>query len=327
MAMMNPKEIERFVMRYLQALECNIIEKTPYSATVKLSPEADRELTNRPYYWSFVDRTNAEPETMTWKFIFEPAKEKAAAAVASPSGSNPTGPNTSGESAQPAGESILARYLGFVPTQVASRIPENMMTFGSQRLEQIFQSARSRGRFVRLFEEPPQRNRSAQPPAYGSWLGINYKVEFVCDLKRSEVHSLGFHLSTGEIRENFYDYLLARKLTPRLPAGIALQRDRFTLSKAASSLETHLSNKIKTYNHSWSEIANEKMQEETERIRNYYESLLQRTDLNEREAIQLQYQNRIEEIEWQYRPRIHVFAINCGLFHLCENRHSASSNN
>lgn len=317
MVSMNPKDIERFVMRYLQTLQCTTIEKTPYSATVKLSPEADKELTNRPYYWSFVERTNAEPETMTYKFIFEPAKEKAAAAA-------PTDMNSSGETEESAGSSILAKYLGFTPTRIASRIPENIMTFGSQRLEQIFQSARNRGRFVRLFEDPPQRIRSAQPPIYESWLCLNYKVEFVCDLKRSEVHSLGFHLSTGEIREGFYEHLLARKLTPRLPAGIALQRDRYTLTKAASSLETHLIGKIKTYNHSWSEFANEKLQEEIERLQSYYENLLQRTEMNEREAVQLQYRNRMEEMEWQYRPRIHVFAINCGLFHLCENRLSSS---
>lgn len=39
---------------------------------------ADRELTNRPYYWSFVDRIGGEPETMTYLFVTDKNKYDAA---------------------------------------------------------------------------------------------------------------------------------------------------------------------------------------------------------------------------------------------------------
>nr|WP_313780205.1 YqhG family protein [Paenibacillus larvae] len=67
---MKTEQIEQFVMRYLESYNCQIIEKTREYVTVKLSPEADRELTGRPYYWSFVERTGVEPETMTYTWIF-----------------------------------------------------------------------------------------------------------------------------------------------------------------------------------------------------------------------------------------------------------------
>ncbi|UUZ79898.1 YqhG family protein [Paenibacillus sp. P26] len=69
---MNAEQIRSFVMRYLEAEQCDILEKHPAYVTVKLSPSADRDLTNRPYYWNFVERTGAAPETMTCTFIFDP---------------------------------------------------------------------------------------------------------------------------------------------------------------------------------------------------------------------------------------------------------------
>lgn len=324
---MDVQDIERYVIQYLKTLECDIIEKTPYSITVKLSPEADKELTNRPYYWSFVERTEAAPETMTFKFVFDPA---AAAQAAAPLGASASqeAPPTDGTASGTA-ESILGRYLGFVPTHVVSRIPEDALTFGSHRLEQIFQSARSRGRFARLFEEAaapawPRRAGNARD-AYDTWLCVNYKIELVCDMKRSELHSLGFNLTTGEIRENFYDSLLARKLTPRIPAGVTLPHDRFTLSKAATLLEAHLESKLRRYDHSWAESANKRLEDELARIHTYYDGLLDSMDDDDKkDAVQLQYRNRLEEIDWQYRPRIQLFVINCGLFHLQINEHPSS---
>ncbi|TCZ70949.1 hypothetical protein E0485_22945 [Paenibacillus albiflavus] len=324
---LDAKAIEQYVMRYLQTLGCDILEKTPHSITVKLSPEADKELTNRPYYWSFVERTDAPPETMTFKFVFDPAAAQAAIEMKSASAAQEA--NTSGTGGAGTAESILGRYLGFVPTQVVSRIPEDALTFGSHRLEQIFQSARARGRFARLFEEAttptPYRRGGLTRDAYDSWLCVNYKVELECDMKRSELHSLGFNLTTGEIRENFYESLLARKLTPRIPAGVTLPHDRFTLAKGASLLEAHIENKLRRYDHTWADSANKRLADELSRIQTYYDGLIDNTDeLEAKEAIELQYRNRMEEIDWQYRPRIQLFAINCGLFHLHIEEHPPS---
>ncbi|MED4605369.1 YqhG family protein, partial [Paenibacillus validus] len=69
---MNAQQIQSFVLRYLEAEQCEIMEKHPAYVTVKLSPSADRDLTHRPYYWSFVERTGVTPETMTCTFIFDP---------------------------------------------------------------------------------------------------------------------------------------------------------------------------------------------------------------------------------------------------------------
>ena len=44
---MNSKQVHRFVVSYLESKECHFIEKSPVGVTVKLSPDADRALSNR----------------------------------------------------------------------------------------------------------------------------------------------------------------------------------------------------------------------------------------------------------------------------------------
>jgi hypothetical protein len=301
---MNSRQIQKFVMRYLEAEQCGIIEKSPAHVTVKLSPEADKYLTNRPYYWSFVERTGAEPETMTFTFVFdakkleelEPAKPPAAPA-----------------------DSILGRYFGVSVTANPGRIPREELVFGSRRLMQIFSACRQKGRFVQLFEEPGQaRLRSLVPNAYSSWLCVNYKVEFACDMKRDELHSLGIDLGSGEIVEGFHERMKSRKLTPRLPAQVHLTRHKLTLAKALSLLETHLERKLKTYDHSWADEAHRRLEEEEERIRSYYEGLLESMEEEKKQEVQDEFANRLEETAWQYQPRILASVINCGFFHLHE---------
>ncbi|MFC0211171.1 YqhG family protein [Paenibacillus chartarius] len=432
---MNAEQIRSFVHAYLEAYQCDIVEKAPTHVTVKLSVEADKELTNRAYYWGFVERTGAPAETMTMTFVFDPPAYQAlksakpfsgggrpgqpgqpaagpgaqgsAAGLASaaPAGggsassaaagggaAGPTGgaaattgagsasgigsasgagvvgaggiaarsgtsgaavssgtaagyrsapggqmgpsapasrPGIGGPPAPGTGavvsavqgapgtsDSILGRYFGFVPTTVTARVPTDDVTFGSRRLQQLFQSAKTRGRFVRMFEEP-RETANGRAPAYETWLHVNFKVELVCDMKRSEVHSLAIGLASGIIRERFFEEeLLKRKLTARLPDNIRLLPDVLPYGEAAARLEAHVEQTVRSYDHRWAELAGEHLREELERIDAYYGTLLQNADPEQKPDIEAQYDNRKREIDWQYRPRIEVSVINCGFFHL-----------
>jgi hypothetical protein len=325
---MNSGQIRHFVLRYLEALQCEILETSPAHVTVKLSVEADKDLTNRTYYWSFVERTGAPPETMTFTFIFDKANMGASPAPGQPAGHVPVaghpGPPAAapGNSAPPAAaDSILGRYFGVTVPSFTGRIPREEIVFGCRRLDQIFQSARNRGSCVQLFEEPETETSSAPPPAlpsavYSAWLAVNYKVELMCDMKRDELHSLGIQLTTGRIVEHFHERALKLRLSPKLPAGIRLQPNRMTLDQAADLLETYLENKLRRYDHSWARGARRRLQEELERVHSYYQGLLPTLDPEKRIAAQDEYFTRQKEIEWQYKPRIRASVVNCGLFHL-----------
>ncbi|MDD9265513.1 YqhG family protein [Paenibacillus sp. GCM10023248] len=321
---MNKRNIHTFVMRFLEAYNCTILEKSPAYVTAKLSPEADKEMTGRPYYWSFVERTGAPAETMTYKFVFDPEQMKLEAKPKPAATAVKQAPPPAGPPNQPAGQapdgssdSILGRYFGFVPTAIAARVPQDDVTFGSRRLEQMFNIVRERGRFVHLFEEPFPMGATYQAAlVYDTWFCVNYKVELACDRKRSEIHSLAIQLNSGEIREHFHKHLLTKSLSPKLPANSHILPDTISLPRAINALEETLERKVSAYDHSWADEANEQHRSEIDRVESYYNGLLLNAEPEQRDEIEMQCRNRLKEIDWQHKPRITVTVINGGLFHL-----------
>lgn len=290
---MNTKQIHKFVVSYLDSTGCHFIEKSPTSVTVKLSPDADRALTNRPYYWSFVDRTGAEPETMTYRWSFE----------------NPS-----------MADRATASPISYVMTE-SGRVIQEDVYFGSRRLKQLFEAAQLGGRCVTLFEEPPRGRMdplSSQP--YTAWLGVNFKVGYECDMKREELYGWGISLATGVINEKFMETLRDKRLTPRLPSNVHLLKNGLSLRKGMSQLETTLERKLKNTDFTWAVEAETRRQDELARIRNYYKPMLETMTHEDQKdqlvALSARFRQREEEIDWQYRPRVSVAVMNCGIFHL-----------
>jgi hypothetical protein len=313
---MTREQIRDFVMTYLEATECQFLEKSPHHVTVKLSPRADRDLTNRPYYWGFIDRTGAEPETMSFSFIFDPeahqAVEKAKAAQEQADAGQQM------ENAQE--DTLLGRYFGAVrplPVLGPGRIQREELAFGSSRLKQIFEAARKGGRYVYLFEEPGPRQRTALlPAAYEPWLGVCFKVEFCCDMKREELHFYGVSLLSGEVDESFQSRIVGKPLVPRLPENIHIEPTRLSLDAGRLALEQRLTEQIQAYDDTWAQEARERLSDELALIDAYYKDLIKDPEPERAQGATEQYEARREEIRWQYEPRIVVSALGCGIFHL-----------
>jgi len=317
----NQEQVKDFCMRYLIATDCHILEKDPAYVKVKLSPEADKDLTGRSYYWSFVERTGAEPETMSFIFVFDPESRK----PPEPQGRGTTqgraplvAPAPNDEPLKK-GDSILERYFGITPMiPQQGRMIEETISFGSRRLDQMFAAAHAKGSYLQLFEEaPPVQRGSGISHSYTTWLGVNFKVEFTCDMRREELHSLGICMSTGEIVANFQQLMCERVLSPRMPAHCQL-RDVISLETAVQQLEAHLERVLAQADYAWALSARERMSEEVTRIHSYYGDLLTNLAAEQKEEMQAQYTRRQQEIEWQYQPRVEVHAMNCGWFHLLD---------
>ncbi|WP_339241236.1 YqhG family protein [Paenibacillus sp. FSL R5-0517] len=282
---MTPHEVQAYVLTYLEALDCQIMERSPAHVTVKLSPEADKALTNRPYYWGFVERTGAPAETMSFTFIFDPdsyqqAIEAAEAktAQASPDTAQTNGATNGSPQGEPPKETILGRYFGITPSMPLlgpGRILREEVVYGSRRLQQIFGAAREGGAFVNLFEQAAKRQlRATAPAVYEPWLGVCFKVEFACDLKREELHFLGISLRSGEIIEKFGTKLNRRDLSPRLAENMHVQTAKVSLSDAGAALESHLTNRLLELDYSWAEKAQERLDLELDVLDTYYEAVL-----------------------------------------------------
>lgn len=318
---MNKQQVEQFVMRYLEATDSQVIEKSPGKVSVKLSPAADKALTGRSYYWNFVERTGAEPETMTFSFIFDPNQAEAEAQHRKQEQAHKQNPSKSqnppqNQNQQSQSDSILGRYFGFIPSQTRRSLDEPIY-FGSSRLEQMFQASKSNGQFVNLYEIPPDDAPVYTSIPYTSWFMVNYKVELICDMKRDELHSLAISLSTGEIIEQAYDRFIRKQLTPRLPARTHI-KETISYERAVTELEKWIEHKVKGYDHSWSYEAHARLKDELSRIDGYYKDLMKNAEPEILNQIEQQYEHRQREIRWQYEPRVQVSAINGGLFHLIE---------
>ncbi|WP_223868838.1 YqhG family protein [Paenibacillus sp. UASWS1643] len=282
---MSPHEVQAYVLTYLEALDCQIMERSPAHVTVKLSPEADKALTNRPYYWGFVERTGAPAETMSFTFIFDPDSyqqaieaAEAKAAQASPNAAETNGVTNGSPQGEPPKETILGRYFGITPSlpQLGpGRILREEVVYGSRRLQQIFGAAREGGAFVNLFEQAAKRQlRATAPAVYEPWLGVCFKVEFACDLKREELHFLGISLRSGEIIEKFGTKLNRRDLSPRLAENMHVQTAKVSLFDAGAALESHLTNRLLELDYSWAEKAQERLDLELDVLDTYYEAVL-----------------------------------------------------
>ncbi len=329
---MNQKQINQFVQKYLDATSCTIVEKGNAHFVVKLSPEADRALTNRPYYWSFVDRTDAEPETMSFLFVTDSSQydNEAANERMAPSSINPaTDLNTNQETEFAAeaattdqlnkSDEYIARSLGFIqqPLQSNIRAPRENLYMGSRKLEQIFEAAKAGGSYVCMFEQPARKNSTPfESVPYTAWLGVNIKVEFICDQKREEIFSFGVSLITGHCVENFQERLSACKLSPQLPANVHLARNGISPARALQIIEQTMEKNLKQLDYSWAEQANARLLEELERIDRYYQPMIKHAVNEQKAELEEQYKKRQEEIKWQYEPRVTASAINCGFFHL-----------
>lgn len=346
------QEVRKHVMDYLEATECSIIEVSPIHVTVKLSPRADRMLTDRPYYWGFVERTGVDPETLSFTFVFDPEKYDSQAAIEVPPTVNcstlalkqsitgdPVMSATADVEAStdllnsetsesnvvhvPSSnpeDSILARYFGIVPA--LPRIGPGMIRrediiYGSKRLQQIWSAAQDEGKCLYLFEDPGSRQRNTLfSAAYEPWLGVCYKVEMSCDLKREELHYLGISLTKGTIIDDFNAKISSREMTPRLPENVHIQPYELTVTAATDLLEAHLTSHLAELDYSWAEQARERLRIELAIIDIYYGELLKEPDEEKRLGTQEQYNRRRQETIWQYEPQIAVSAITYGLFHL-----------
>ncbi|WCN38882.1 YqhG family protein [Aneurinibacillus uraniidurans] len=267
---MNQQEVRSFLERYFDAHQTHYIERHPAYFVVELPIKVDKDLGNRPFYWTYVEQLDLPPQPMNMTCVFE--------RQAAP-------PDIRGED----------------------------LTFGSPRLQQFFASAERHGRYVRLYEQTSS-DVSSEQTALVPWLGINYKISFVCDRKKDLLFSLGFNLIHGHIVEDFYAKMEQTTLQPALPAYAYTMRPIYSLESARTCLRTYLSERISAEDTAWAARAQERLAAELEMAEQFYtrqaESAEEETDYT------TSHTRRMEELRWQYEPRIDVTLINGGLFYL-----------
>jgi hypothetical protein len=200
----------------------------------------------------------------------------------------------------------------FHPEEAPADLRGEHLFHGSPRLAQMMQSAQKLGEFVRLYQAPQGFDRHAyRSKSYTPWLGIHFKVSYVCDQKMDRICYLGFNLQSGEIEEGFYQRMQKLPWTSKLPAQRHTVSPRFPIAEAVGECEYYLQDQLENEDRTWAKQAMERLTQELEQLERFYPEKEQMTA----ELLKEERQRRRETI-WQYHPRVEVEVINAGLFYL-----------
>lgn len=209
---------------------------------------------------------------------------------------------------QPAAFCFIFNRDGDLPEDLRGEL----LFHGSPRLSQMIQSAQKHGRYVRLYQSPSGWERFGSPSqSYTPWIGINFKVSYLCDRQKDRICSLGINLRTGEIKENFYTSTCQLTWTHKLPPQRHITNPRITVSEAVGELEYFLQEQLEAEDSHWAQEALERLELEWQQLEGYYPDDTQISD----ELLKEKKQRKRETI-WQYHPRIEVSVINAGMFYM-----------
>lgn len=231
---MDQNWIKNYIKEYLELNKCEIIEEDTGHIQTKLSIEVDKDLTNRPYYWTFVEKTGTEAETLSLNLIFEPEN---------------TSSVKRGEIIHPGSERLNQIFSSSKKRGKAVRLYQHPLVHNKRKKVSI-----------------------CKHTILNPWLGINYKIEFCCDRKKDKIVSLGINLENGQMKSDFYKFLKSSILEPIMPTNTSLSAPYLNIREAALQLEEWIMMDISKEKFDWAHEAKKVLAEELELIEIYYSS-------------------------------------------------------
>ncbi|KYG30979.1 YqhG family protein [Alkalihalobacillus trypoxylicola] len=61
--------LHNFIVNYFNANDCQVLEQSHAHVTIQLTPEMDKLIMNRPFYWHYLEKTGGVPNPMSITFI------------------------------------------------------------------------------------------------------------------------------------------------------------------------------------------------------------------------------------------------------------------
>lgn len=228
---MDRAQVTAFVRRYIAAMGGEILEEAPSYVRVRLTPDMDKDLMNRPFYWSYMEQFGLEPVPAVLTLVFDPDRPP---------------PDGRGE---PIAFGSLRLTQIFRSAQKRGRF---VRLYEAPTEGQGGSSDRPEA--VRLVPH----------------LAVNYRVSFLCDRKKERLLPIGVNLETGHVVEGFYPRIAARPFTPVMPPGAVLAPCRLTLEAAVARAEAAVAAAVAAEDDSWARDALARLAEEQALLRAYY---------------------------------------------------------
>ncbi len=278
MTMFSASARERFCERYFAAVGATCqLKKANYREYV-LPIDVDKELTDRPYYWLWVERTGEPVKPTILRLAFT---EEAAA-------------TESERLRQEAMASDEWQQLDDVQRMFFRPPTAEYVAFGSFRLAKIFQSTKARGSVVAASD-----GKSGASP----WLLCQFLVTYHCDLSKQRVASIGVNLKTGQVMNGFLQKLQSLNLQTASPSD-CLRSARVTIDAGIDAAKQELGLQLAAESHTWAADAARRLQSELESVNLYYDSIITDVAEEERALVEAERQRKLREHEERIRPYI-----------------------
>ncbi|MGC5327074.1 YqhG family protein [Brevibacillus sp. SYSU BS000544] len=229
-------EVRNYIEKYLSAFSAHIQESHPHYLTVKLPVEIDKDIGNRPFYWSWVEKMNIPPQPMILSFFFDEENKP---------------PDIRGE------------FVHFG----SSRLHQ---IFSSSQKHGRFVCLYEQNPI-----DTPALTRSRRSTPLTPWLCLNIKVSFICDKKRDCLLSLGLNLHHSRMVDNFYAFVRRLHLSPAIPDFYYTLNRKISLEQACQLANAKVQQFISSQDQGWAEEARQRLQDELEILEVYYSQLEQ----------------------------------------------------
>ena len=198
-------------------------------------------------------------------------------------------------------------------TLITNRLkaPEDLkgevMHFGAPRLHQIFRSTKNLGSYIRLYESVQSTGGSI--PLH-PWIAVNLMVSYQCDMKKDQLFSIGLHLISGKLVENFQEKLEQLELTPRIPDYSFTMSPLIKPQSGLMRIQQYIQQIVEQDDHNWADDARQRWNADLMLLNHFYEDLEEKPDC---------YHIEKEALKDLYEPQINVSVQNGGIFYLTPN--------
>lgn len=271
-----------FCDAYFSAVGATCIRQTPEYREYELPREVDKELTDRPYYWMWVEQTDQEVPPTVLRLAFTDAALQ--------------------RENHRLREEALAKHshheLSELDQMFLHPPVAELVTLGSFRLDRILSSVEARGRFGCAAVK--SRLGQAVP-----WLMVNALISYRCDSVEQTWHSLGVCLENGQVVPDFFTSIRRLPLES-VDAAPLLAVARVDVETALDHAKAQLHRLVDKRPESWAQMAWTRLGQEQQQLKTYYTSLLPDLPVDEQVAIETEMETKIRQLQKRMAPRIEI---------------------
>jgi hypothetical protein len=274
----------KFCDNYFQTVNAKLQYDSESYREYVLPLDVDKELTDRPFFWMWAEKTGQPITPTTLRLAFSrDARDRENERLK---------------------QEALAKIEGKVLTPAERMFfrPPNteLIDYGCFRLEKIFRSVDARGRFACVICATGDKNTSTIP-----WLCLNGIISYVCDSAEQQWFSIGVCLQNSQIVEDFFPRMSRIYLEPA-PANEVLTSATLPLQEAVKHAKEYINRIVKGHPADWAIDASTRLMDEISRLETYYRSMVFNAEEREREILLTDLNRKKSDLQSLHAPKITV---------------------